>query len=118
MRDRLAIWGAGGHAFVVADIIRLRNDYELVGFVDDAPQSEEETFSGLPIFGEDGPLARLKDLGVSHLIFGFGDATRASRSRTLCGPLGSRSPPRSIREPSSPLMCRSGPGPSSPRGPS
>ena len=61
MRDRLAIWGAGGHALVVADIIRLRNDYELVGFVDDAPQSEEKTFSGLPLFAGGGPLARLKD---------------------------------------------------------
>ena len=73
MRDRLAIWGTGGHAFVVADIIRVRNEYELVAFVDDAPQTEEKTFSGLPIFGDGGPLARLKDLGVSHLIFGFGD---------------------------------------------
>jgi UDP-N-acetylbacillosamine N-acetyltransferase len=58
---------------VVADIIRLRNEYELVGFVDDAPQGEKETFCGMPLFAGGGPLARLKDLGVSHLIFGFGD---------------------------------------------
>jgi sugar O-acyltransferase (sialic acid O-acetyltransferase NeuD family) len=73
VRHRLAIWGAGGHALVVADIIRLRNEYDVVGFVDDVPQREEETFCGLPLFAGGGPLSRLKDLGVSHLIFGFGD---------------------------------------------
>jgi PglD N-terminal domain len=35
MRPKIVIWGAGGHALVVADIIRLRDDYELVGFLDD-----------------------------------------------------------------------------------
>jgi acetyltransferase EpsM len=31
---KLLIWGAAGHARVVADIIRLNKQYELVGFVD------------------------------------------------------------------------------------
>ena len=34
MSKKLAIWGASNHALVVADIVRLLGDYEIVGFLD------------------------------------------------------------------------------------
>jgi len=59
---------------VVADIIRLRDEYEFVGFVDDVdPQRHETRFFGAPLFTGDALLPRLRDLAVTHLIFGFGD---------------------------------------------
>ena len=35
MKQGLVIWGASGHALVVADIIRLVNAYQIIGMIDD-----------------------------------------------------------------------------------
>ena len=35
MGTPLVVWGASGHARVVADIIRLSKEYDIVGFLDD-----------------------------------------------------------------------------------
>jgi acetyltransferase EpsM len=73
MRSKLVIWGAGGHALVVADIVRLRGDYEIVGFLDDAnPQRHETEFCGASILGGREQLDALKLRGVQTLIFAFG----------------------------------------------
>ena len=49
---KLVIWGASGHALVVADIIRLGSDYKIVGFLDDVNPSRHNTnFCGALILG-------------------------------------------------------------------
>src|SRR5205814_8928108 len=74
MSRKLVIWGASGHALVVADILRLQGDYELVGFLDDlSPQRHGTEFDSLPIIGGRKQLNRLEELGVSHIIIGFGN---------------------------------------------
>lgn len=74
MNPKLVIWGASGHALVVANIIRLRGDYEIVGFLDDVnPQRHGASFCGVPILGGQNQLDALKRKGIRHLIFGFGD---------------------------------------------
>lgn len=74
MRNKLIIWGASGHALVVADIIRLRCDYEIVGMLDDVnPERRGELFDGLPIVGGREQLDDLRRQGVGHIIFGFGN---------------------------------------------
>ena len=40
---RLVIWGASGHALVVADIIRLRGEFDIVGFIDDLKLADRDT---------------------------------------------------------------------------
>src|SRR5882762_4126489 len=73
-RLNLVIWGASGHALVVADIVRLVGQYEIVGFLDDVNVSRRDTgFSGARILGGREQLPGLAGLGVRHLIFGFGD---------------------------------------------
>jgi|SRR5215207_1771694 len=73
MRPELVIWGAGGHALVVADIIRLKGDYEIVGFLDDInPPRHNTEFCGAVILGGREQLDTLKRRGVKYLIFGFG----------------------------------------------
>jgi UDP-N-acetylbacillosamine N-acetyltransferase len=69
-RKPLLIWGASGHALVVADIIRLNSDYSLVGFIDDTPTAATE-FCGLPVF----PSLSLavESTGAAEVIFGFGN---------------------------------------------
>jgi len=53
---KLVIWGAGGHAKVVADIISLRGEYAIAAFLEDAPSgSSPGSFLGVPVYyGLDG----------------------------------------------------------------
>lgn len=70
--QRVVIWGASGHARVVADIIRLAGRYALMGFLDDVnPQPRQ--FIGLPVYGGSEALGQLKEYGVTHVVLGFGN---------------------------------------------
>lgn len=74
MRQKLVIWGASGHALVVADAVRASDDYEIAGFIDDVhPERSGEEFCGAAILGGREQLDVLPAQGVSKLVFGFGD---------------------------------------------
>lgn len=74
MREKVVIWGASGHALVVADILKQMKEYELVGLLDDLnPGRRNEIFAGFPVLGGSEQLDILRRNGVSHIIFGFGD---------------------------------------------
>lgn len=76
-KPKLAVWGAAGHALVVADILRLCGDYQVVGFLDDFnPHRHHTMFCGAPILGGQEQLARLKDNAVESLIIAVGDCNR------------------------------------------
>lgn len=84
MRPKLVIWGAGGHALVVADIIRLTGEYELVGFLDDVNADGGKLFlNGLPIFYGKDHLSELHSRGVHSLLFTFGDCAARLRLTAL-----------------------------------
>ena len=84
MTAKLVIWGAGAHARVVADIVRLGGAYELVGFLDDVnPERHGTAIGDLPILGGREALASLHADGVEHLVLGFGDG----RARLRLAPL-------------------------------
>ena len=73
-RRKLVIWGAGGHAMCVADIIRLRGEYELIGFLDDvSPERTGTSFFGARILGGQEQLDHLLNQGVHFMILGFGN---------------------------------------------
>jgi UDP-N-acetylbacillosamine N-acetyltransferase len=70
---KLLIWGASGHAKVVADIVRRAGAYEVVGYLDDVtPHPPESTFLGAPLYTSVASLAVLRSQGVRHLILGIG----------------------------------------------
>ena len=72
-RPGLIVWGAGGHATVVADAVRLAGEYEILGFLDDLrPERRGEPFCGATILGGSEQLAHLREGGARHLILGFG----------------------------------------------
>lgn len=82
--NKLVIWGAGGHAIVVADIIRLRGDYEIIGFLDDVnPVRYNTDFCGVPILGGQEQLDILRRRGVDCLILAFGDCQARLRLSEL-----------------------------------
>ena len=74
MRQKLVIWGTSGHALVLADIIRLRGEYEIVGFLDDVNLERHNTdFCGASVLGGRDQLDLLPRMGVQDLLLGFGD---------------------------------------------
>jgi UDP-N-acetylbacillosamine N-acetyltransferase len=78
---RVVIWGASGHAMVVADVLRLQAQYELMGFVDELnPGRKGEEFAGARILGGREELGRLIEQGLRHVILAFGHC--AGRLRT------------------------------------
>ena len=70
---KLVIWGAAGHAMVVADIIRLCGEYEVVGFLDDGLGRRGSEFCGARVLGGREQLDALRDGGVTNIILAFGD---------------------------------------------
>lgn len=62
--------GAGGHAKVVLDILRLMNEYRVVGLLD--PNCVGESVGGVPVLGGDELLPRLRAEGVSAAFIGAG----------------------------------------------
>jgi acetyltransferase EpsM len=73
-KPQVVIWGASGHALVVADILRLRNEFEIAGFLDDVNiERHGQEFCGASILGGREQLDRLYHQGIRAMIFGFGD---------------------------------------------
>lgn len=74
VKRKLVVWGTSGHALVVADIIRLRDEFEIVGFVDDVNLECRNTeFGGAVVLGGQEQLDVLQQMGVKYLILAFGD---------------------------------------------
>jgi len=74
VEPKLIVWGASGHARVVADIVRLNGTYTIAGFLDDvAPERAGEAFEGSRILGGREQLDESRGAGVTHLIVAFGD---------------------------------------------
>jgi sugar O-acyltransferase (sialic acid O-acetyltransferase NeuD family) len=87
--NRLVVWGASGHAKVVADIVRLRGEHEIVGFLDDQdPSAEGRPFCGARVLGGRERLDELRAQGVSYLMFGFGDGGARLRLTPLVRDMG------------------------------
>lgn len=86
---KLVIWGASGHAKVVTDIVRLRGEYEIVGFLDDLNSHlYGSDFCGAKILGGRDKLEQLRREGVRHLILGFGKCHARLELSSLVKSLG------------------------------
>jgi sugar O-acyltransferase (sialic acid O-acetyltransferase NeuD family) len=71
----LVIYGAGGHARVIIDLIREgRRDLNIVGIVDDSPERPDQVM-GVPVLGDVNQLANLRDRGVEMAALGIGAVT-------------------------------------------
>lgn len=71
---KVVIWGASGFALVVSDIIRLRQEFELAGYLDDInPQRKGARFGNSIILGGIEQLDKLVLAGIKNIILGFGD---------------------------------------------
>jgi len=62
--------GAGGHAKVILDILRLMKEYHVVGLLD--PNCVGKSVSDVPVIGGDDLLPRLRAEGVAAAFIGAG----------------------------------------------
>ena len=83
----LVIWGASGHARVVADIVRLSGIFQVLGFLDNVnPGRKGTSFCGATILGGEEQLEPLRRENVRHLIVGIGDCrARLTLAATAVG---------------------------------
>lgn len=75
--------GAGGHARVVIDAIRLSGAAEIVGLLDPRTELVGTELEGVRILGADDLLDRLRAQGVTHVFIGVGGTTDLSTRRRL-----------------------------------
>lgn len=80
MKGRLVIWGASGYARVVADIIRLAKEYEILGMLDDInPERRGEIVGGVPVLGGREQWEEIRRQRGTHVIVAVGDGAARLR---------------------------------------
>lgn len=75
--------GAGGHAKVVIEILRLVGGYELVGLLDPRRELWGSTLLGVPVLGDDALLPGQYDTGMRHAFIGLGSGQDTRPRRRL-----------------------------------
>jgi sugar O-acyltransferase (sialic acid O-acetyltransferase NeuD family) len=77
--EKLVVFGAGGHAKVVIDIIEQQGNYEIAGLLDDDLKHQGSRFFGYPVLGTRADLPALRSAQLRHAIVTIGDnASRAA----------------------------------------
>lgn len=69
----LILWGAGGHALVVADLARLNPQYRLAGYLSDTGPSAKPLLAEVPHLGGGADLAVIRSRGFRRILIAVGD---------------------------------------------
>lgn len=88
---KLVIWGAGGHARVVADIVQLAGEFEIIAFLEEHSAERHGThLFGAPIVGGRESLPGLRQDGVTHAFIAIGDCAVRLRLAAIAQEQGFR----------------------------
>ena len=82
--------GAGGHARVVIETLRLMGGYEVIGLLDPKPDLWNTDVFGVPVLGDDCRLSELYKEGVRHAFIGLGSVGNTGPRRRLYEAVRSR----------------------------
>jgi acetyltransferase EpsM len=89
----LVVVGAGGHARIAADVLRL-NGYRLTGFIDEVNRDRwGSEFEGSTILGGLDQLGRQFERGVRHAFIAVGDCEARLRLAAIAKDVGFELPP-------------------------
>ncbi len=72
-KEKLVVFGAGGHAKVVIDTIERQGNHEIAGLLDDNIQRKGERFFGYPVLGTRAELPALISAQLCHALVAIGD---------------------------------------------
>lgn len=82
-KSRVLIYGAGSSGRQLAQTLRSSEDYAVLGFIDDAPDKQETTIGGRPVFAR-SELARLvHHEAVDLILLAIPSASHSERSNIL-----------------------------------
>lgn len=84
-KPKLLIWGAGGHARVVSDIVQLCGEFDIAGYLDDEnPTPRASGISDARVLGGSEKLQTLRRGGVGHAVVAIGSCRpRVERGEVL-----------------------------------
>jgi sugar O-acyltransferase (sialic acid O-acetyltransferase NeuD family) len=85
-RAPLVIWGVSGHSRVIADIVQLRDELELAGYIADPPSP------GAEVLGGRDALPKLRARGIELLFIAVGDCAARHDLAAEASELGFRFP--------------------------
>lgn len=71
--SKIVVFGAGGHAKVVVDVLAQMKCYKVVALLDDSAELHGTRRWGFPVWGGREQFPALRKRGVSGLIVGLGD---------------------------------------------
>lgn len=72
---KIAIWGASGHALVVANAAETSGFFQVIGFLDDINPAQRPTpLPGRNVLGGRETLGDIRKMGVLDIALGFGDS--------------------------------------------
>jgi UDP-perosamine 4-acetyltransferase/acetyltransferase EpsM len=85
MTDALIVWGAGGHARVVAELVQRSGQHRIVAFVDDVSATTNESpLPGVPVVARFEDAAAIAGVAAAvHVAVGDNAARRAISHRLL-----------------------------------
>ena len=75
--------GAGGHAKVIIDILRLNGEFELKGLIDSDPTRTGEQVLGVTVLGGDDKLESLHQKGVKHAFIGVASLSQTENNKRI-----------------------------------
>jgi sugar O-acyltransferase (sialic acid O-acetyltransferase NeuD family) len=75
--------GAGGHAKVVIEILKLNSEFTIVGLLDEHGDKAAPEVAGIPVVGNDAMLPELFARGIRHAFIGVGTVGHANRRPEL-----------------------------------
>jgi sugar O-acyltransferase (sialic acid O-acetyltransferase NeuD family) len=78
-KKRVIVFGAGGHAKVVVDVLEQMESYQIVGLVDDSLELKGTVRGGYSVLGNKDDLAGMSEAGIDGVIVALGDNYRRKR---------------------------------------
>ncbi len=85
----IVIWGAGGHAVVVTEILELSGRWSIAGYLDEVNTERwGATVDGYPILGGREALRGLREHGIEYIALALGDNRARSRAGAAAQEMG------------------------------
>jgi len=77
--NKVLVLGAGGHARVVANLVELSSNYDLIGVLDDKPDNIGEKINTSGIIGAYNDLKPWLKKGITHVALALGDNSKREK---------------------------------------
>jgi len=83
LRHRLLIYGAGSAGAQTGAAVANAGEFELLGFIDDAPDKIGRHINGVPVFGPANVAETVERLGITDILLAIPSVTRQRRHQII-----------------------------------